>query len=82
MLPHEAWSDFGEKLLGYDEAIARETALTFPVHAIILWRRIEKILRTTPIASRSTRFAEWESRGAFINSKVAARARVGRGNRP
>jgi hypothetical protein len=82
-LPHEAWSDLGEKLLGYDEAIARETALTAPVHAIILWRRIEKIMRRTPQPFRSTRFAELETRGEFMRTEVAAKARAARtGLRP
>jgi hypothetical protein len=74
-LPHEAWSDFGEKLLGYDETIARETALTSPLHAMILWQRVEKILRRTPKRFRSTRFAELETRAAFVRTEVAAKAR-------
>jgi hypothetical protein len=74
-LPHEAWADLGEKLLGYDETIARETALTSPVHATILWQRVEKILRKPPARLRSTRFAEFEARGDFIRAEVAAKAR-------
>jgi hypothetical protein len=74
-LPHEAWADLGEKLLGYDEAIAREMALTSPVHAMILWRRVEKILRKPPVRLRSTRFAEYEARGSFMRTEVAAKAR-------
>jgi|SRR5665213_494203 len=45
---YEIWSDLGERLLGYDEAIARQTALAAPIHSMILWRRVEKILREVP----------------------------------
>jgi hypothetical protein len=72
-LPHEAWADLGEKLLGYDERIARETALASPVHATILWRRVEKILRKPPAWLRSTRLAEFEARGNFMRTEVAAK---------
>ena len=71
---YEAWCELGEKLFGYDETIARDAALTYPVHAMILWRRVEKILRKTPLRLRSTRFAEFESRGAFMRAEVAPRA--------
>ena len=71
---YEAWCDLGERLLGYDETIARDAALTYPVHAMILWRRVEKILRKTPLSLRSTRFAEFERRGAFMRAEVAPRA--------
>jgi hypothetical protein len=77
-LPHEAWADLGEKLLGYDEAIARETALASPVHAMILWRRVEKILRKPPASLRNTRFAEFEARGSFMRTEVEAKAREAR----
>ena len=62
-------------MLGYDETIARETALTSPLHAMILWQRVEKILRRTPKRFRSTRFAELETRAAFVRTEVAAKAR-------
>lgn len=80
-LPHEAWAGLGEKLLGYDETIARETALASPVHCTILWLRVEKILRKTPAQLRSTRFAEFEARGEFMRTEVAAKAREARARR-
>ena len=58
---YEAWSDLGEKLFGYDDEIARQAALAAPVHSMILWRRIEKILRAVPPQLRSTRLAEFEA---------------------
>ena len=79
---YEAWCDLGEKLLGYDDTIARDAALTLPVHATILWQRVEKILRKTPSRLRSTRFAEFETRAAFMHTEVAAKARAARANRP
>jgi hypothetical protein len=72
-LPHEAWSELGEKLLGYDDNLARQTALASPVHATMLWRRIEKILHKTPPSLRSTRFAEFEARAAFVRNDVRRR---------
>jgi hypothetical protein len=77
-LPHEAWADLGEKLLGYDEEGARREALASPIHATILWRRIEKILRKTAVRLRSTRFVEFEARTAFMRGEVAAKARESR----
>ncbi len=71
---YEAWCDLGEKLLGYDETIARDAALTYPVHAMIVWRRVEKILRKAPLKLRSSRFAEFERRGAFMRAEIAPRA--------
>ena len=68
---YEAWCDLGEKLLGYDEAIARDAALTSPVHAMIVWRRVEDILRKAPLGLRSTRFAEFETRAAFMRGEAA-----------
>jgi hypothetical protein len=70
---HEAWCDLGEKIFGYDDMIAREVALSTPAHAMILWRRVETFLRSTPPALRSTRFAQFESRGDFIRSAIAAK---------
>ena len=55
---YEAWCDLGEKLLGYDENTARQAALEAPVHAMILWRCVERMLRRTPLSLRSTRFDE------------------------
>ncbi len=78
---HEAWSELGEKLFGYDETIARDAALAAPVHATILWRRVEKILRRAPRRFRSTRFAEFEARAAFMAGEVAQKARVARAAR-
>jgi hypothetical protein len=72
---HEAWSDLGEKILGYDEMSARDAALATPVHAMILWQRVERILRKTPARWRSTRFDELEQRGSFMRHQVAEKAR-------
>ena len=66
---YEAWSELGEKLFGYDEAIARQAARDAPVHAMILWRRIERIMRKAPKPLRSTRLAEFEARAAFMIAK-------------
>jgi hypothetical protein len=71
---HEAWCDLGEKIFGYDETIARGAALSTPAHTMILWRRVETLLRSTPPALRSTRFAQLESRGDFMRSVIAERA--------
>jgi hypothetical protein len=79
---YEAWSDLGEKLLGYDDDIARQAALASPVHALILWRQIEKLLRAAPPPLRSTRFADFEARAAFIRTDVAPKARAARASRP
>jgi hypothetical protein len=79
---YEAWCELGEKLFGYDDTIARDAALTYPVHAMILWRRVEKILRKTPLRLRSTRFAELERRGAFMATEIAPRASAVLARRP
>jgi hypothetical protein len=73
---HEAWCDLGEKIFGYDEAIAREAALALPVHTMILWRRVEAYLRSTPPNLRSTRFYEFEKRAAFVHGETAAKAQA------
>jgi hypothetical protein len=73
---YEAWCDLGEKLLGYDESVARQTALASPVHAIILWRCIERMLRGTPLKLRSTRFDELMKRGDFMRAEVEPKART------
>ncbi len=75
---YEAWSDLGERLFGYDDAAARQAALAAPVHSMILWRQVETILRAAPPHLRSTRFAEFEARGAFIRNDVAPKARASR----
>lgn len=75
---HEAWSDLGEVLLGYDDALAREAALAAPVHAMILWRRVERVLRKTPSHLRSTRATEFEARALFMQNAVAPKARAAR----
>ena len=80
-LPHEAWADVGEKLLGYEDTLVRQTAWAFPVHAMILWGRIEAILRHTPTRLRSTRFAEFQRRAEFMRVEVAARATAARKKR-
>jgi hypothetical protein len=76
--PYEAWADLGEKLCGYDGEIARQAALAAPVHSVILWRRIEKILRAVPPRLRSTRLAEFEARAAFMHKEVVPKALGGR----
>ena len=78
MLIHETWADLGETLLGYDETAARQAALAAPVHATILWQRIEKVLRKTPARLASTRLAEFRARGAFMRLEVASKARAAR----
>jgi hypothetical protein len=73
---YEAWCDLGEKLLGYDESAARQAALASPVHAMILWRCVERTLRRTPRGLRSTRFDELMKRGDFMRAEVGPRARA------
>jgi hypothetical protein len=65
---HEAWADLGERLFGFDEAVAREAARTAPLHAMVLWRRVATALRQAPAELRSTRFAELEARGNMIET--------------
>jgi hypothetical protein len=65
---HEAWADLGERLFGFDEAIARAAARLAPLHATVLWRRVATTLRRAPPALCSTRFAEFESRGKMIEN--------------
>jgi hypothetical protein len=72
---HEAWSDLGERLFGYDDDAARQAALTMPVHAMIIWRCVEKIMHLAPVGFRSTRFAEFEARAAFMRAEVEPKAR-------
>ena len=78
---HEAWSELGEKLFGYDDAAARQAALAAPLHAMIVWRCVEKILRKAPPRWRSTRFAEFEARAAFMRGEVEPSARKVRAKR-
>ena len=78
---NEAWCDLGEKLLGYDESAARQAALEAPVHAMILWRCVERMLRRTPRDLRSTRFDELMKRGDFMRAEVEPRTRARRGRR-
>ena len=75
---NEAWCDLGEKLLGYDENAARQAALEAPVHAMILWRCVERMLRRTPRDLRSTRFDELIKRGDFMRAEVEPKARARR----
>jgi hypothetical protein len=72
---HEAWCDLGEKLLGYDESAARQAALETPVHAMILWRCVERMLRRTPLRLRSTRFDELMNRAGFMRAEVEPKVR-------
>ncbi len=69
---YEAWCELGEKLFGYDDSIARDAALAFPVHGMILWQRVEKILHKTRLEMRSSRLAEFEARSAFMHTEVRA----------
>jgi hypothetical protein len=78
---HEAWCDLGEKLLGYDENAARQAALEAPVHAMILWRCVERMLRRTPLRLRSTRFDELMDRAEFMRAEVEPKAREVRATR-
>jgi hypothetical protein len=78
---HEAWCELGEKLFGYDDTIARQAALALPVHAMIVWRRVERYLRRVPARFRSTRFAELEARARFMHHDVAPKARRVMGTR-
>ena len=78
---HEAWCDLGEKLLGYDESAARQAALEAPVHAMILWRCVERMLRRTPVRLRSTRFDELMNRAGFMRAEVEPKAREVRARR-
>jgi hypothetical protein len=79
---YEDWATLGEMLLGYDEEAFRQTALAFPVHATILWRRVEKVMRKAPKRFASTRLAEFEARGAFMRTEVTPRAKAARRKRP
>jgi hypothetical protein len=78
---YEAWCELGEKLLGYDENTARQAALEAPVHAIILWRCVERLLRRTPLSLRSTRFDELLNRADFMRAEVEPKARKVRAQR-
>lgn len=73
---YEAWCELGESLLGYDETIARQAAMESPVHAMILWRRIEQILRRVPARLRCTRLSEFQTRAAFMHKDAEPRARA------
>src|ERR1700733_11570475 len=78
---YEAWCELGEKLLGYDENTARQAALEAPVHAMILWRCVERMLRRTPLSFRSTRFDELMERADFMRAQVEPKAREVRAQR-
>jgi hypothetical protein len=78
---YEDWCDLGEKLLGYDESEARLTALASPVHAMILWRCVERLLHRAPLHLRSTRFDELMQRADFIRVEVEPKARAIRAGR-
>ena len=78
---HEAWCELGETLFGYDDAAARQAALAAPLHVMILWRCVEKILRKAPPRWRSTRFAEFEARASFMRGEVEPPAQKVRAKR-
>jgi hypothetical protein len=67
---YETWSDLGEKLFGYDDAAARHAALALPVHAMIIWHCVERMLHQTPLDLRCTRFDELMLRGDFMRAEV------------
>jgi hypothetical protein len=75
---YEAWCELGERVLGYDETLARQAALASPVHTMILWRWIEKIMLKVPERLRSTRLDEFRARAAFMRLEVAPKARAAR----
>ena len=78
---YEAWCGLGERLLGYGDSAARQAALASPVHAIILWRCVERILRRTPPRFGSTRFDELMRRDDFMRAEVEPKARAIRAKR-
>jgi hypothetical protein len=73
---HEVWSELGERVVGADEAAAREAALAAPLHSMILWQQVEDIFCAVPTDLQSTRLAELQARAAFMKSEVAPRARA------
>ena len=74
---YEAWSDLGEKLFGYDDTVARGAALALPVHAMILWQRVEKLMRKAPARQTGqTRITEIQMRGIFLRGEVLSKARA------
>jgi len=60
---------------GRGESAARQAALEAPVHAMILWRCVERMLRRTPLRLRSTRFDELMNRAGFMRAEVEPKAR-------
>ena len=66
---YEAWCELGEKILGYDETLFRQAALASPVHTLILWRQIEKIMRIVPAQFTSTRFDEFKARAVRASNR-------------
>jgi hypothetical protein len=66
---HEAWADLGERLFGYDDAVARDAAIAAPVHARVLWQRVAATLRQVPSDLRSTRFTELHARGSLVGAQ-------------
>lgn len=75
MQVYETWAELGEKLLDYDEALAREAALASPLHSMIVWRQVEKVMRKVPKRLASTRLSEFEAFGVFMRREVAPKAR-------
>lgn len=70
---HEAWSDLGERLFGYDSVVAQEAALAAPRHALILWRRVESVLKSASGPFCSTRYAALQQRGALFSQEGEAK---------
>jgi hypothetical protein len=78
---YEAWCELGERLFGDDAAAAQQAALAAPLHATILWRQVEKILRKVPRRLASTRLAQFDARLTFMREQVAPLARAARARR-
>jgi hypothetical protein len=75
-LNNEIWSDLGERVVGADQAVARQAALAAPLHSMILWERVERILRNVPRHLASTRLIDLEARADFMRNEVAPNARA------
>jgi hypothetical protein len=76
MLNYETWSDLGERVVGFEEAVAQQAAFAAPLHSMILWQRIESIFRKVPKDLASTRLVELEARAAFMHNEVLPKARA------
>jgi hypothetical protein len=73
-LDNEIWSDLGERVVGADHAIACQAALAAPLHSMILWEQVEKIIRNVPGHLASTRLFGLEARAVFMRDEVSPKA--------